>query len=38
MATAPGYSELKVGDQVAIGLDLSDTVFFSAQTGERLAA
>jgi multiple sugar transport system ATP-binding protein len=38
MATAPGYSELKVGDQVAIGLNLSDTVFFSAQTGERLAA
>jgi multiple sugar transport system ATP-binding protein len=38
MATAPGYSELKVGDPVAVRLTLTDTVFFSAQTGERLAA
>ena len=38
MATAPGYSDLKVAEPVAIRLTLSDTVFFSAETGERLAA
>jgi multiple sugar transport system ATP-binding protein len=38
MATSPGYSELQVGDPIAIGLTLSDAVFFSSQTGERLRA
>jgi multiple sugar transport system ATP-binding protein len=38
MATTPGYSDLKVGDPVSIGVDMSEAVFFSSQTGERLSA
>jgi multiple sugar transport system ATP-binding protein len=38
MATTPGYSDLKVGDPVSIGVNLSEAVFFSSQTGERLRA
>ncbi|EWY41365.1 sugar ABC transporter [Skermanella stibiiresistens SB22] len=38
MATTPGYSELKVGDRIAVGVNLSDAVFFSTRTGERLTA
>jgi multiple sugar transport system ATP-binding protein len=38
MATTPGYSDLKVGDLVSVGANVSDAVFFSSQTGERLRA
>jgi multiple sugar transport system ATP-binding protein len=38
MATTPGYSDLKVGDPVSVRVDLSEAVFFSSQTGERLRA
>ena len=36
MATTPGYSDLQVGDPVAVGVTLSEAVFFSSQTGEQL--
>ena len=38
MATTPGYSELKVGDPVAVGITLANAVLFSPSTGERLKA
>ena len=37
MITAPGYSELAPGAAVTIGLDLSEAVLFSAETGQRLS-
>ncbi len=36
MVTIQGYSELKVGDSVAVGADLSEAALFSAESGERL--
>ena len=36
MATTPGYSDLKVGDPVTVGMTLSNAVLFSTKTGERL--
>ena len=36
MATTPGYSDLKVGDPVAVGITLANAVLFSPSTGERL--
>ena len=38
MATTPGYSDLKVGDSVSVGISLENAVFFSPATGERLQA
>jgi multiple sugar transport system ATP-binding protein len=38
MATTSGYSELRVGDPIAVGVALSEAVFFSPQTGEQLRA
>ncbi len=37
MATTPGYSDLQVGDAVAVGANLSEAVLFSPQTGAQLA-
>jgi len=37
MITAPGYSELAPGAAVTVGLDLSEAVLFSAETGQRLS-
>ena len=36
MVTAPGYSDLARGASVTLGLDLSEAVLFSAETGARL--
>jgi multiple sugar transport system ATP-binding protein len=36
MATTPGYSELEVGNPVAVGVTLSEAVLFSSRTGEQL--
>jgi multiple sugar transport system ATP-binding protein len=38
MVTSPGYSELQVGDRVAVGADLAEAALFSAESGERLRA
>ncbi|ACL60509.1 ABC transporter ATP-binding protein [Methylobacterium nodulans] len=38
MVTASGYSDLKPGDAVTVGLDLSEAVLFSRSTGVRLVA
>ena len=36
MVTVPGYSELKVGEAVHVGLDLDHAVLFDRTTGARL--
>jgi len=36
MMVLPGYSPLRAGQQVGLGLDFSDAVLFSAQTGHNL--
>lgn len=38
MITASGYSDLKPGDAVTVGLDLSEAVLFSRSTGQRMVA
>jgi multiple sugar transport system ATP-binding protein len=38
MATTPGYSDLKVGDPVSLGITLANAVLFSPANGERLQA
>ena len=36
MVTVQGYSELKPGDPVTLGADLSEAVLFSRATGRRI--
>jgi multiple sugar transport system ATP-binding protein len=38
MVVLPGYSALTAGQPVTLGIDLSEAVLFSAQTGQNLAS
>jgi multiple sugar transport system ATP-binding protein len=38
MVTTSGYSDLAVGDEISVSLDLTDAILFSAETGRRLRA
>ncbi|MCY1552361.1 hypothetical protein D9M68_887540 [compost metagenome] len=37
MVTVPGYTDLRAGDAVTVGLDLAQAVLFDAATGRNLA-
>uniref|UniRef100_UPI000D372882 ABC transporter ATP-binding protein n=1 Tax=unclassified Variovorax TaxID=663243 RepID=UPI000D372882 len=37
MVTLPGYTDLRAGDAVVVGLDLAQAVLFDADTGRNLA-